>query len=148
MAVDRVGHRESAPAVPDAQTRAQGAVVGDFDGDQRIGATDIDLLCAAINGGIPDTRFDLDANGSNQRADLTFLVKSILRTSLGDANVDGVFNSTDLILIFQAGEYEDAIVGNSGWAEGDWDCDGEFTTSDLVAAFQDGGYVTGAAPRS
>jgi hypothetical protein len=64
---------------------------------------------------------------------------------VGDANGDGQFDSTDLVLIFQAGEYEDAIAGNSTWSEGDWTCDGDFDTSDLVAAFQSGNYELTAA---
>ncbi|MEZ6121293.1 MAG: CotH kinase family protein [Pirellulaceae bacterium] len=62
----------------------------------------------------------------------------------GDANRDGVFNSSDLVLVFAAGEFEDAILGNSTWEEGDWNQDGEFTTADLVAAFQQGNYVAAA----
>ncbi|MCA9217162.1 MAG: hypothetical protein KDB27_29035, partial [Planctomycetales bacterium] len=59
----------------------------------------------------------------------------------GDANFDGMFNSRDLVLIFQANEYEDDVSGNSTWSEGDWNGDGDFTTADLVAAFQAGSYV-------
>ena len=64
----------------------------------------------------------------------------------GDANRDGVFNSTDLVQVFQAGEYEDGIAGNSTWEDGDWDNDQEFTTTDLVVAFQAGWYVAAASP--
>ena len=49
-----------------------------------------------------------------------------------------------MVLVFQAGEYEDGVAGNSGWAEGDWNCDGDFTTRDLVVAFMEGGYEEGA----
>jgi hypothetical protein len=59
---------------------------------------------------------------------------------VGDANLDGLFNSTDLIQVFQAGKYEDEIVGNSSWTTGDWNWDDEFDSGDLVAAFQAGGY--------
>jgi hypothetical protein len=58
----------------------------------------------------------------------------------GDSNHDGKFNSADLVLIFQAGEYEDGIPGNSTWEEGDWNGDGEFDTGDLVFAFTAGTY--------
>ena len=54
----------------------------------------------------------------------------------GDANGDGVFDSSDLVLVFQQAEYEDGIAGNSTWEDGDWNGDGEFDTSDLVAAFK------------
>ena len=52
----------------------------------------------------------------------------------------------DLVQIFSAAEFEDGVVGNSGWATGDWNCDGEFTTNDLVAAFQEGAYSEATVP--
>ncbi len=64
-------------------------------------------------------------------------------TYFGDANLDGEFNSADLVQVFQAGEYEDGMENNSGWADGDWDGDGDFTSGDLVLAFQDGAYEQG-----
>ncbi len=59
---------------------------------------------------------------------------------VGDSNLDGLFDSSDLVTIFQAGEYEDALQDNSTWAEGDWNGDREFTSEDLVLAFQAGSY--------
>ena len=50
-------------------------------------------------------------------------------------------------MLFQFGEYEDGVDGNSLWSEGDWNCDGDFSTSDLVYAFQKGSY-TAEAKRS
>jgi hypothetical protein len=66
----------------------------------------------------------------------------------GDANIDGIFNSTDLIDVLANGEYEDAIAGNSTWSEGDWTGDKEFDSGDLVAALASGGYVEAAVPAS
>ncbi|MCA9211628.1 MAG: lamin tail domain-containing protein, partial [Planctomycetales bacterium] len=63
----------------------------------------------------------------------------------GDSNGDGLFNSSDLVLVFQAGEYEDGIDGNSTFEEGDWNGDGDFTTSDFVYALQFGHYEKPAA---
>lgn len=68
----------------------------------------------------------------------------MLRSTPGDANLNGIFNSEDFVIVFQAGEYEDGIAGNSGWAEGDWNCDGDFSSSDMVLAFVNGGYVAEA----
>ncbi|MCA9217525.1 MAG: tandem-95 repeat protein [Planctomycetales bacterium] len=62
----------------------------------------------------------------------------------GDSNHDGVFNSSDFVLVFQAGEYEDGIEGNSTFEEGDWDGDGDFTTGDFVFAFTAGTYIAAA----
>jgi hypothetical protein len=64
----------------------------------------------------------------------------------GDANIDGVFNSGDLVHSFQVGEYEDTIDGNSTWSDGDWTNDNDFDSGDLVAAFQDGKYIAAASP--
>jgi hypothetical protein len=69
--------------------------------------------------------------------------KTILNTYIGDANLDGQFNSGDLVTVFAAGEYEDAAASNSTWAEGDWNADNDFNTGDLVYAFQGGGYEMG-----
>ena len=63
----------------------------------------------------------------------------------GDANLDGRFNSNDLVTVFSAGEYEDGLPQNSYWWEGDWDSDREFGTSDMIAAFQHGSYESAAA---
>ena len=61
----------------------------------------------------------------------------------GDANGDGVFNSTDLVLVFRAGEYDDGADDNSRFDEGDWNGDGDFDSADLVYAFQSGNYSLG-----
>ena len=60
---------------------------------------------------------------------------------IGDANNDGVFDSSDLVTVFVAGEYENGIANDSMFAEGDWNGDSEFDSSDLVLAFQSGKYV-------
>jgi hypothetical protein len=51
-----------------------------------------------------------------------------------------------LIVVFQAGEYEDGVPQNSTFEEGDWNGDQEFDSGDLVLAFQDGMYVPAARP--
>ena len=76
-----------------------------------------------------------------QNSDLTRWIQGA-----GDANLDGRFDSRDLISVFTANQYEDGVVGNSRWSTGDWDGDGEFSTSDLLVAFQAGWYSTAAAP--
>ncbi|MCA9215135.1 MAG: tandem-95 repeat protein, partial [Planctomycetales bacterium] len=64
----------------------------------------------------------------------------------GDSNGDGIFNSSDLVLVFRAGEYEDGIAGNSTFEEGDWNGDGDFDTNDFVFAFRAGTYVGASIP--
>ncbi len=63
---------------------------------------------------------------------------------VGDVNADGIFNSSDLLLLFQRGEYEDAIANNSTFADGDFNGDGDFDSSDLLFAFQAGTYLAAA----
>ena len=78
--------------------------------------------------------------------DLRIWVKDLKHTWFGDANLDGEFNSLDLVSLLQAGQYDDGISGNSTWSTGDWNADGEFDRADLVLALQDGGY--GQGPRA
>jgi ELWxxDGT repeat protein len=51
----------------------------------------------------------------------------------GDANGDGIFDSGDLVQVFQRAEYEDGIPTNSTFEDGGWNGDQEFDTGDLVA---------------
>ncbi|MCA9215525.1 MAG: VCBS repeat-containing protein [Planctomycetales bacterium] len=93
---------------------------------------------------------DLDGDGDLDRIELRGGINDTLTTSdvllhetrlIGDVNDDGRFDSTDLMMVFAAGEYEDGIARNSTFIEGDWNGDGEFDTSDIVAAFQAGNFV-------
>ena len=66
----------------------------------------------------------------------------------GDSNGDGVFDSGDLVLVFQLGKYEDGIPDNATFTEGDWNEDGDFNSSDFVFVFQAGNYAPAAMPIS
>lgn len=117
----------------------------DFNGDGSLGVADIDLLTQQIRSASTDLKYDVDANGKVDGTDLLTYVegKNRLNTYIGDANLDGVFNSGDFVVVFGAGQYEDAAALNSTWATGDWNADGEFNSGDLIAAFQRGGYEAG-----
>jgi hypothetical protein len=119
---------------------------GDFDGDEKLTADDVDLLCTQIRAGDHVAEFDLNSDGQVDELDWEEMIVKLLDTSFGDANLDGTFDSSDLVLAFAASEYDDATDGNSTWAEGDWNCDGDFDSGDLVAAFQTGQYSVGARP--
>ncbi|MCA9218340.1 MAG: hypothetical protein KDB27_34965, partial [Planctomycetales bacterium] len=118
----------------------------DLNGDGVTTADDIDYLCEAVRS---DNRL-LDQNGDGQIdfLDVEHFVTKPLGTTFGDANLDGVFNSTDFVAVFDVAEYEDDIDGNSTWAEGDWNCSGDFDTADLVTAFTYAGYSAAASPRT
>ena len=116
----------------------------DMNSDGSVTADDIQVVCAGI--AAQDLmEYDFTRDGQLSFADLDYFVRRVVGTTFGDSNVDGKFDSTDLTLIFQAGQYEDGAPGNSTWATGDWNCDGEFTTRDLVTAFMYGDYDGGAA---
>lgn len=145
VAADRPGHLQTnwVGAVPSPGIVDYDApLVGDLSGDGLVDLVDVDLLCAAIQS-TDDPRADLNQDEQIDQRDMEFLIGSVLHTTFGDANLDGRFDSTDLILVFAAGQYEDGVAGNSSWARGDWNCDGEFDSSDLIVAFSFGGYTGG-----
>jgi hypothetical protein len=119
------------------------ATPGDFNDDGMVNVLDINLLTTAVAQGSGETRFDVDGNGQVSDADRFYWVRNVKGTYFGDANLNGEFNSLDLVTVFQAGEYEDQATANSTWGSGDWDGDGEFSSGDFVLAFQDGGYERG-----
>jgi hypothetical protein len=114
---------------------------GDFDASGIVDAADIDLLFGQLRSNSRDGRFDLTGDGIVTIGDRHKLIWDILRTNYGDSNLDRVFNSRDLVYVFQSAEYEDQTTANSTWTEGDWNGDREFSSEDLVLAFTSGGFV-------
>ncbi len=104
---------------------------------------DIDSITRAIQQDIDWQPYDLNQDGQFTTADRDYLINEIFHTFYGDANLDGEFNSTDLVQVLVSGEYEDQRPLNSTWSTGDWNGDLEFTTGDLVLALSAGGYEKG-----
>ncbi len=125
----------------------ESSIRGDFNGDGLVNEIDINLLFVQMRSDDPDLSFDLTEDGKVDEDDRDELIQGILMTNYGDANLDRVFNSTDLVQVFAAGEYEDNIPLNSLWQTGDWDGNGDFDTSDLVLAFASGAYDPAAIAR-
>lgn len=119
---------------------------GDFNGDGVLAANDIDTLSSAIRANSTDTKFDLNGDRAVNAADRLEWVNTLKNTYIGDANLDGQFNTADFVSVFQAGQFEDATAGNSTWATGDWNGDGDFGSGDFVLAFQSGGFEAGPRP--
>lgn len=139
-------HTES--RVTDVWLQVVGPVTpaGDFNGDQVVDAADLGLLCDAIQAGAASSQYDLNGDGEVTLDDLVVLVRDLLRTSIGDANLDGQFDSADMVAVFQVGQYETGVPDSASWSGGDWDCDGQFTSGDMVFAFAQGGYAVSASP--
>ncbi|MCA9211512.1 MAG: hypothetical protein KDB27_00470 [Planctomycetales bacterium] len=141
-------------ATADSRNRASGLLklfsvtsdespVGDFNEDGIVDVIDLELLTSHLRSSGSDLSFDIDRNEIVDAADREYWVHEVSGTFFGDSNLDGEFNSEDLVAVFQAAEYEDSNALNSTWAEGDWNGDGDFTSRDLVLAFQDAGYEQG-----
>ncbi len=118
-------------------------VVGDVNGDGELDASDIDLLLRVVRENRQEPFFDLVSDGIVNQDDRTKWVVELAATYFGDANLDGMYNSQDLIDVLAAGEYEDLVAANSSWADGDWNGDGDFDSDDLILALSDGGYEEG-----
>jgi hypothetical protein len=118
-------------------------VQGDFNGNGSLDANDIDIIFAAIRNSSMNPIYDLNGDSDIDGDDSDYLIKDVMYTWYGDANLDGEFESGDLVDVLAAGEYEDEIEDNSGWAEGDWNGDADFDSSDHVVASADGGYEQG-----
>lgn len=116
---------------------------GDYDGNGVLDSIDVDAISEAVRSGRTDAEFDINRDGQVDNEDLNTWVVDLKMTYFGDANLDGEFNSGDLVAVFQAGEYENNQPLIASWATGDWNGDGKFTSGDLVAAFQDGSYEQG-----
>lgn len=111
---------------------------GDANLDRSLSQLDIDLLAAAIREGTDTKRFDMNQDRQVNDADHVAWVHDLKATWYGDADLDGAFNSSDMVAVLVAGKYETGFEAN--WAEGDWDGDGSFDSADLVVALVDGGY--------
>ncbi len=118
-------------------------LLGDLSGNGVLDVDDLNALTVAIQSGSTEPQYDVDGSGMVDLADRQHWVTNLKQTWLGDANLDGVFDSGDLVAAFSAGEYEDTIIGNSTWSTGDWNGDAEFDSGDLVEAFGEGGYEAG-----
>lgn len=118
--------------------------VGDYDSSGALDLPDVNQLSVEVAAGTNNGTFDLTGDGNVDTADLNNWVKEQFGTWLGDSNLDGEFNSGDLVAIFGAGKYQNGQAAN--WSEGDWNGDGVFDSGDLVTAFSDGGYELGPPP--
>lgn len=116
---------------------------GDFDRDGQLNVGDLSALFLALQTQTGSPSLDLNHDQRWTFEDLEVWVHDRAVTYFGDTNLDGEFNSSDLVNVFVAGTYEDLAPRNSTWATGDWNADGDFTSADLVVAFQSGGYELG-----
>lgn len=114
---------------------------GDFNGNGTLDVADIDSLTQQSASGLNPASFDLNKDQLVNAADINVWVKDLFKSWIGDANLDGEFNSGDLVTVLASGTYETSQP--SVWSRGDFDGDGFTSSGDLVAALSDGGYERG-----
>ena len=106
------------------------SILGDFDSDGDVDGDDIDALALAAAAGSTDLAFDLngdnmvtfEASGSGVSSDSDYLIRTILGTEYGDANLDGEIDVVDFDLLGQGFQQ-----GGSGWLFGDFSGSGGVT---------------------
>jgi hypothetical protein len=100
------------PDVPATQT-------GDFNMDEGVDALDINALFAELREGGADLWYDLTGDGFVNGGDTDKLIRQILATEYGDANLDGAVDGLDY------GEWSAHYqMAGAGWREGDFNGDG------------------------
>ncbi len=120
-----------------------GSIPGDFNNNGMLDTGDIDDLTMRSASGLNPATYDLNADALVDQADIKVWVKDLFRGWIGDANLDGEFNSSDLVQVLSAGTYESGLA--AVWTTGDFNGDALANSSDLVAALSDGGYEIGPA---
>jgi hypothetical protein len=113
---------------------------GDFNVNGQMDKDDIDRLTIALRSA-RDISYDLNDDLSLDETDLRIWVQQLQRTWFGDANLDGQFDSTDLVQVLSVGTYEADEAAM--WSTGDFNANGRFDSSDLIDALADGGYEQG-----
>ncbi len=118
-----------------------GGMQGDFNNDGVLDAQDIDDLTQQSALGTNPASHDLNGDSLVNEADVKVWISDLFNSWVGDANLDGEFNSGDLVAVLSSGTYEADV--DSVWSTGDFNGDGRTNTSDLVTALADGGYEVG-----
>ncbi len=118
---------------------------GDYNNNGELDVEDLDLQAAAIFAGDNPPEFDLNGDGVvDFNGDRIMWLHDLKVTWVGDADLNGLFDSSDFVAVFVEGKYETGEA--AGWASGDWNADLVFDSGDFVAAFVDGGYEAGEFP--
>jgi len=116
-------------------------LLGDVDRNGSIDAADIDAIFGGFGpAGAIDHLMDLDADGDVDVSDVDLLVRDILNSEYGDANLMGQVDTVDLTILATN------FGTNPGWAGGDFNGDGVVNTVDLTILGTNFGFVAAPAP--
>jgi len=108
------------------------ATLADFDGDDSVEASDIDLLSFGVAHGSAVLYFDMNGSSTVDPTDVDYLVQNILGTNYGDTDLDNDVDTRDLT----TGIINFTGAGGVGkrWSHGDTDGDGDVDTGDLTTS--------------
>ena len=116
-------------------------LAGDLSYNEELDMHDLNILSRNVGFDAINLRLDMNGDEAVDVADVHYWVTDLKNTWIGDANLDGEFNSSDFVQVFSAGKYETNAAAS--WSEGDWNADARFDSGDFVMAFADGGYENG-----
>lgn len=113
---------------------AAGTLAADFNNDGIVDGTDIDLLYAHFG---QNATYDLtgDLDHTVDQSDVDYLVKTVLQSYYGDANLDGEVEFADFQVLL-----ENWCTG-SGWAQGDWNGDGLVDFAEFQTLLENWGWA-------
>lgn len=103
-------------------------MTGDYNLDGVLNTLDIDLMNDELLAAGSDEPFDLTGDAIVDSIDLQFLVETLLFSKIGDTDIDGDVDLSDLSTV--AANYGSGV---GHWAIGDFDGDGDVDLSDLGA---------------
>ena len=91
-------------------------ITGDYNANGTLDAGDLDLQAEqmVLNPVPPPAGFDLNGDNKVDFNDRLFWLHDLKETWVGDADLNGLFDSNDFVLAFQAGKYEVAGA-NATW---------------------------------
>jgi hypothetical protein len=138
----RTGGLSSIQSIDDVLiTWTGGGLIGDFNLNGVLDLPDINDLTGQSASGTNNATYDLNSDALVNEADIGVWINDLFNSWVGDANLDGEFNSGDLVSVLASGTYEADV--DSVWETGDFNGDGRTTSGDLVAALAGGGYEAG-----
>ena len=82
------------------------AVPGDYNRNGALDAGDLDMQAQVIAAETNDPEYDLNGDDVVDYADREMWVNDLKNTWIGDSNLNGEFNSGDMVQVFARGKYE------------------------------------------
>jgi len=113
------------------------------DHESPLTARDLIMVTREVASGRARGELDHDSSSGVDTDELIQFLQSE-DVSVGDADLDGVFNSSDLVALFQLDYFETSAEAD--WSTGDFNGDRRFSTKDLVMAFVAGDFDRSSGP--